>query len=85
MVNEEYARLFNNVMHITLIENNDLLDFDLQYKALLKLKRHYAIPFTDRLEPLALYRILADYLTIKSRGISSRSSSRRMELHMYLN
>jgi hypothetical protein len=70
LIDEEYSRLFNNVMHITLREYNDLLDLDLNYKALLKLKKHYAIPFTDRLEPLALYRILADYKQIEEQDIA---------------
>ncbi len=63
---EEHAKeLFNNVMHITLSED-DRVEIvkglaDMQIYARLYFKDHYAIPFTLIPEPFPLYRILADY------------------------
>ncbi|MEM2923929.1 MAG: hypothetical protein QW560_05930, partial [Candidatus Nitrosocaldus sp.] len=65
LIEAEKRELFNNVMHITLVESSKVTILDLlknmRIYAKLKLKQHYAIPFAIVPEPFPLYRILADY------------------------
>ncbi|MEM4365842.1 MAG: hypothetical protein QXJ44_08035 [Candidatus Nitrosocaldus sp.] len=66
LIEAEKRELFNNVMHITLAEYSSkeaILEIlkNMRIYAKLKLKQHYAIPFTIVPEPFPLYRILADY------------------------
>ncbi|MEM3092686.1 MAG: hypothetical protein QXI92_03190 [Candidatus Nitrosocaldus sp.] len=66
LIEAEKRELFNNVMHITLAEYSSkeaILEIlkSMRIYAKLKLKQHYAIPFTIVPEPFPLYRILADY------------------------
>ena len=66
LVDKNARELFNNVMHITLTDYDintvlRVLDKRMHVYAKLKLRHHYAIPFTVIPEPFPLYRILADY------------------------
>lgn len=71
--------LFNNVMHITLAEYDypSIIEWivRLPIYASLRLRQHYAIPFTTVVEPFPLYRIAGDYASYTSTNTSSSSSS----------
>ncbi|MEM2857251.1 MAG: hypothetical protein QW416_09140 [Candidatus Nitrosocaldaceae archaeon] len=79
LIEGEKRELFNNVMHITLAEysKDTILAIlkSMRIYAKLRLKQHYAIPFTIVPEPFPLYRILADYYFNYNNSNSSSSNS----------
>lgn len=66
LIDSKDKELFNNVVHITLADGVDKhileeLATRTHIYAKLRLKQHYAIPFTITPEPFPLYRIVGDY------------------------
>ena len=50
-------QLFNSVAHVAIIPTNMPTDMHMHIYASIKLRRHYAIPFTTIAEPFPLYRV----------------------------
>lgn len=91
LIDSKDKELFNNVMHITLADIDKSVVEEITIRipiyAKLRLRQHYAIPFTTTLEPFPLYRIAGDYATVtpntNTNNNSSSSSTRSTEVILF--
>ncbi len=60
IIDREHAALLNNIKHTT-VEESNIPDLNYRYYAVLKYKRNFAIPFTDKAEPSPIYKVLNYY------------------------
>ena len=79
--------MLSNIKHVT-IEEYGFPDIDYDYYAILRYKKHIAIPFTDVIEPSPIYKILNYYNSEQEHDdclllINARHRSFNYQISMY--
>lgn len=89
LIDSKDRELFNNVMHTTLTDTakEPILELitRMPIYAKLRLRQHYAIPFTTVVEPFPLYRIAGDYYATSTSTLATNNNNNNDNINININ